>query len=72
MKPMQNEHESVSRQVDAIMSNRERRFKFLMKRDRTQDAIAIGEEFMEWMVDLDTEEILYYCEDQLFQACQDS
>lgn len=73
MNPLQSEHESVSEQVDMIMKNRFRRFKHLMKNDRTDDAVAIGEEFTEWMNgDLFQDEILYYREDQLFQACQDN
>jgi len=43
-----------------------------MSKERVEDAVAIGEEFTEWMMDLDGEEILYYREDQLFQACQDN
>jgi len=72
MNPLESEHESVSEQVDMIMKNRFRRFKHLMRNDRTEDAVAIGEEFTEWMMDLENDEILYYREDQLFQACQDS
>jgi len=68
MNQLQKEHESVSEQVDMIMKNRFRRFKYLMKNDRTEDAVAIGEEFTEWMMDLDNDEILYYREDQLFEA----
>ena len=49
MNPLQQEQQSVSKQVDAIMANRNRRFKFLMKKGRPEDAIAVGEEFMEWM-----------------------
>ena len=68
MNPLQQEHQSVSRQVDTIMTNRNRRFKWLMKKDRIDDAIAVGEEFMEWMLldqeDCD-EEILYFRIDDL-------
>lgn len=71
MTKLQQEQESVSAQVDAIMKNRERRFKFLMNKDRTLDAIAVGEEFMEWMM-LDqedcTEEILYFRIEDLQQV----
>ena len=53
------------------MANRNRRFKWLMKKDRVQDAIAVGEEFMEWMMldqeDCD-EEILYFRIDDLLEA----
>lgn len=71
MNPLQQEQQSVSEQVDAIMANRNRRFKFLMKKDRIQDAIAVGEEFLEWMM-LDqedcAEEILYFRLDDLQQV----
>ena len=68
MNPLQQEHKSVSLQVDTIMANRNRRFKWLMNKDRIDDAIAVGEEFMEWMLldqeDCD-EEILYFRIDDL-------
>lgn len=68
MNPLKLEQESISAQVDTIMVNRFRRFKFLMSKDRVDDAIAIGGEFHEWMM-LDQqesdEEILYYKEDEL-------
>ena len=71
MNPLQQEQQSVSYQVDTIMANRNRRFKWLMKKDRIQDAIAVGEEFMEWMMldqdDCD-EEILYYKEGELEES----
>ncbi len=63
MTKLQQEQESVSAQVDVIMKNRERRFKFLMKKGRIDDAIAVGGEFYEWMeIDQDEcdEEILYF------------
>ena len=65
MNPIQKEQESVSAQVDTILANRHRRFKWLMKNDRVQDAVAIGEEFTEWMIDIDEEEILYFRLDDL-------
>jgi hypothetical protein len=71
MTKLQQEQESVSSQVDVIMKNRERRFKFLMNKDRTLDAIAVGEEFMEWMmIDQEdcTEEILYFRIEDLQEA----
>ena len=71
MTKLQEEQESVSAQVDVIMKNRDRRFKFLMNKDRTLDAIAVGEEFMEWMmIDQEdcTEEILYFRIEDLQEA----
>ena len=73
MNPLQQEQQSVSYQVDSIMANRNRRFKFLMNKGRTEDAIAVGEEFMEWML-LDQEdceeEILYYKEGELEESME--
>lgn len=71
MNPLQQEQQSVSYQVDTIMANRNRRFKWLMKKGRTEDAIAVGEEFLEWMMlDQDdcNEEILYFRIDDLLEA----
>ena len=71
MNPLQQEQQSVSEQVDIILTNRHRHFKWLMKKDRVDDAIAVGEEFMEWMM-LDqedcNEEILYFRIDDLLEA----
>jgi hypothetical protein len=68
MNPLQKEHESVSEQVDLIMKNRFRRFKHLMSKERVEDAVAIGEEFTEWMLDVENDEILYFRLDDLLQA----
>jgi len=68
MNPLKKEQQSVSSQVDTIMVNRFRRFKFLMAKGRVDDAIAVGGEFHEWMMldqDESEEEILYYKEDEL-------
>jgi hypothetical protein len=52
MTKLQREQESVSQQVDMIMKNRLRRFKFLLAKGHTDDALAVADEFYEWM-DLD-------------------
>ena len=52
MNKLEREQESVSQQVDMIMKNRLRRFKFLLAKGQTDDALAIADEFYEWM-DLD-------------------
>jgi len=69
MNPLQQEQESICYQVDKIMTNRHRRFMFLIKKDRIDDAIAIGEEFQEWMYlgddSHDDEELLYFRLDDL-------
>ena len=60
--------ERLSRQMDAIMENRLRRFKFLIRKDRMEDAFAIADEFYEWMhpdhAD-DDDLIVYYNEQEL-------
>ena len=46
-------------QVDKTLKNRERRFKFLMTKERPEDAIAVAEEFVEW-IDPDNVEDIFY------------
>lgn len=40
---------NVMQQMETIVKNRKRRFHFLLKKDRAEDAVAIGEEFFEWL-----------------------
>ena len=46
-------------QVDKTLKNRERRFKFLMTKERPEDAIAVAEEFVEWIDSDNVEDISY-------------
>lgn len=46
-------------QVDKTIKNRERRFKHLMNKDRAQDAIAVAEEFLEWIDPNNVDDIFY-------------
>lgn len=41
--------ERLSRQMDTIMENRTRRFKFLIRKERLDDAFAVADEFYEWL-----------------------
>lgn len=59
------EYESVSRQSDEIVLYAEKRFKKLMKKDRIEDAIAIGDEFLEWISQDPDEVFLYFNEHEL-------
>jgi len=62
------EQESVYRQVDLVMKNRLRRFKFLLKKNRMDDAMAVADEYYEWMMlgeQDDNEEIEYFNEYEL-------
>ena len=60
--------ERLSRQVDTIMENRTRRFKFLIRKERLDDAFAVADEFYEWFhpdfADND-DLILYYDSEEL-------
>jgi hypothetical protein len=52
-------------QVDKTIKNRERRFKHLMNKDRAQDAIAVAEEFFEWIDPNNVDDIFYINMDEL-------
>lgn len=56
-------------QLDLILKNRVRRFRFLMRNNRTEDALALADEFFEWFdpnfQTNSNEEILYYTDDLL-------
>ena len=57
--------QKLSDQVETIMKNRERRFMYLIRGERNDDAIAVGDEFMEWLnPDID-EPIVWYDSDEL-------
>ena len=66
-----SEQNSVSSQVDTILKNRYRRFRYLQRNDRMDDAIALADEFVEWLdpefdVDEVTQDVIgYFCEDEL-------
>ena len=63
-----SEQNSVSRQIDTILKNRIRRFRYLMRNDRMEDAFAVADEFFEWFnpeMELDEDVISYYCDDEL-------
>lgn len=59
------EEESVSTQSDDILSYMQDRFYELVKEDRMDDAIAIGDEYLEWMKGDEDEIFLYYNEHEL-------
>lgn len=61
----QKEQDSVSIQSDNILQYMQDRFHTLMQEDRMDDAIAIGDEFIEWMKGDEDEIFLYYNEHEL-------
>lgn len=62
-----NEEESISRQSDQILLYFQDRFQQLITEDRMEDAIAIGDEFLEWIKGDDDTVYLYYNENELHQ-----
>ena len=62
--------EQLSRQMDTIMENRLRRFKFLIRKDRMEDAFAIADEFYEWMHPdhADDDDLIVYYNDEELEA----
>ncbi len=64
-KKEQKEQESISIQSDNILQYMQDRFQHLMQQDKMDDAIAIGEEYIEWMKGDDDEIFLYYNEYEL-------
>jgi hypothetical protein len=61
------EYESVSEQSDQILLYMQDRFQDLMSENRMDDAIAIGDEFIEWIGQYPDEVFLYYNEKELQQ-----
>ena len=71
------EQDSISDQFDTILKNRYRRFKYLQRNNRMEDAIAIADEFIEWIdpdfhevahpYENDENAIKYFCLDELEQ-----
>jgi hypothetical protein len=63
----EKEYESVSEQSDQILLYMQDRFQDLMSENRVDDAIAIGDEYLEWIGQYPDEVFLYYNEKELQQ-----
>ena len=63
----EKEYESVSRQSDQIVLYMQDRFQDLMSENRVDDAIAVGDEYFEWIRQDPDEVFLYYNERELQQ-----
>jgi hypothetical protein len=61
----EREYESVSEQSDQILLYMQDRFQELMEDNRIDDAIAIGDEYIEWIGQYPDEVFLYYNEKEL-------
>ncbi len=66
-KQQEQEYESVSEQSDQILLYMQDRFQELLSQDRSDDAIAIGDEYLEWIGQYPDEVFLYYNERELQQ-----
>lgn len=64
-KHQEKEYESVSEQSDQILLRAQDRFQELVEQDRMEDAIALGDEFLEWIQGDPDEVFLYYNEHEL-------
>jgi len=62
--------QKLSDQVESILSNRNRRFKYLMRKGRMEDAIALGDEFYEWFDPNKNTHIEYFDEEELVDIYQ--
>ena len=63
----EKEYECVSEQSDQIVLYMQDRFQYLMEQDQMNDAIAIGDEYFEWIRQDPDEVFLYYNERELQQ-----
>lgn len=66
-KQQEQEYESVSEQSDQILLYMQDRFQHLMEENQMDNAIAIGDEFIEWIGQYPDEVFLYYNEHELKQ-----
>ena len=68
-----SEQNSIVSQIDTILKNRYRRFKHLQRNNRMEDAIAVADEFLEWIDpdyfdNINAEDdppVTYFCLDEL-------
>lgn len=65
-----SKQQKLSDQIESILSNRNRRFKYLMRKDRMEDAIALGDEFYEWFDPNNNPCIDYFDEEELVDLYQ--
>ncbi len=63
----EKEYESVSEQSDQILLYMQDRFQELMGQNQMDDAIAVGDEFFEWIRQDPDEVFLYFNENELKQ-----
>ena len=62
---MNQEQKRISKQVKNILNHSHNMFKEHMMHDQHEEAISIGDEYLEWIKDVDNEEIFYYNQQDL-------
>lgn len=62
---MKSEEQRVSLQIKKILNHSHNMFKEHMMHSQHEEAISIGDEYLEWIKDVDSEEIFYYNENDL-------
>jgi len=61
----EKEYECVSKQSDQIVLYMQNRFQHLLEKNQMNDAIAVGDEYFEWIRQDPDEVFLYYNEREL-------
>lgn len=62
---MTTEQERVSSLVHSVIDHYQDRFIHHLSNENTDNSISIGDEILEWIRDLDSEQIFYYVEEDL-------
>ena len=62
---MNQEQKRISKQVKNILDHSHNMFKEHMMHEQHEEAISIGDEYLEWIKDVDNEEIFYYNQQDL-------
>ena len=62
---MNQEQKRISKQVKNILNHSHNMFKEHMMHNQHEEAISIGDEYLEWIKDVDNEEIFYYNQQDL-------
>lgn len=65
------EEQRLAITVKNTLSHAHKMFKLHMEYEQHEDAISIGDEYLEWIKDLDNEEIFYYHQEELEEIYRD-
>jgi len=65
------EEQRLAQTVKNTLNHAHKMFKLHMQYEQHEEAIAIGDEYLEWIKDLDNEEIFYYHQEELEEMYRD-